>query len=187
MQEVSSFANHFLIAMPTMADPNFSKAVTYICEHNKDGAFGIIINRPLEMELSHILGQMNIESDLEDVNSMPVIFGGPVQQERGFIIHRPGGSWRSTFHSHNDITVTTSQDILHAMAKGEGPADALVALGCAGWSANQLEEELQANAWLISPASPDIIFKLPFGERWRAAAKLIGVDIDRLASVAGHS
>lgn len=187
MQQVSSFANHFLIAMPAMADPNFNKVVAYICEHNKDGAFGIIINRPLEMELSHILAQMNIESGLEDVNNMPVIFGGPVQQERGFIIHRPIGNWKSTFHSNNEITITTSQDILHAMAKGEGPPEVLVALGCAGWSADQLEEELRTNSWLLSPADPDIIFKLPFNERWRAAAKLIGVDIDRLSSIGGHS
>jgi putative transcriptional regulator len=187
MKKFSSLTNHFLIAMPSLGDPNFLQSVTYICEHNEDGAVGIIINRPLGMQLQHIFEQMSIESVIDEVNQKPILYGGPLQQDRGFVLHRPTGNWRSSLGTESEITVTTSQDILQAMARGEGPAETLIALGCAGWAPNQLEAEYQENAWLSCKADPAILFNTPYGERWEAAAKLLGVDLRLLSSDTGHA
>ena len=180
-------ANHFLIAMPALQDPNFFHGVTYICEHSDQGAMGIVINRPLDVGLGEILTQMDISSDDPGINARPVYLGGPVQNERGFILHRPPGKWENMLRTSPDIAVTSSRDILEAIAHGRGPEKSLVALGYAGWGAGQLEQELLDNAWISTPAESGIIFDLPDDQRWQAAAASAGVDLTRLSSDVGHA
>jgi len=184
---VPYLSNQFLIAMPGMGDPNFDHTVTFICEHNQDGALGLVINRPTGMRLGDIFSQMDLEAVDPHTAGIPVLHGGPVQPERGFVIHDRGGDWGSTLEVSESLQVTTSRDVLEAMASGEGPRDAVVALGYAGWGASQLEGEMAANAWLTVPASREIIFEIPFEDRWRAAAALIGIDIDQISSDVGHA
>ncbi len=187
MEETTRLANHFLIAMPSLDDPNFARTVTYMCEHNEHGAMGIVINRPLEIDLKEVFSQMKIDAKIPGVDTLPVFLGGPVQQERGFVLHRPWGEWESTFNITEMIAVTTSRDILAAVANGNGPDEILVALGHAGWGAGQLEQEISDNAWLSTPAESRIIFQLPPEQRWEAAAALAGVDVHRLSSEIGHA
>ncbi|MEW6646712.1 MAG: YqgE/AlgH family protein [Pseudomonadota bacterium] len=187
MTETASLRNHFLIAMPQLADPNFSHTVTYICEHNAEGALGIVINRPLDLTLGEVLQHMQIEPGERVDTAAPVFSGGPVQTERGFVLHRPVGAWTSTLPVTADIALTTSRDIMNAIGHGEGPQQFLLALGYAGWGAGQLEQEITQNAWLSGPADPAILFDLPVEERWGAAAALIGVDLTLLSSEAGHA
>ena len=179
--------NHFLIAMPQLADPNFFHTVTYICEHNAEGALGIVINRPLGIQLGEVLNHMEIEPAGPESRETPIYSGGPVQQDRGFVIHRPVGQWSASLQVTDSIAVTSSRDILVAMAAGEGPEHALVALGYAGWGAGQLEQEMLDNAWLSGPADERIIFELPSEQRWEAAAALLGVDIHTLTGQPGHA
>ncbi|HET7174785.1 MAG TPA: YqgE/AlgH family protein [Gammaproteobacteria bacterium] len=179
--------NQFLVAMPTLEDPNFRESVTFICEHNAKGALGIIINRPMNVVLDDILKQLSLSAHDEATSATPVYNGGPVQPERGFVIHEPLGSWESTLKVGGQLGVTTSRDVLAALAKGEGPQRAFVALGYAGWSAGQLEEELKSNSWLSAPADARLIFETPVEQRWQAAAKLIGVDLALLSGDAGHA
>ena len=187
MSQINDLSNHFLIAMPNLMDPNFSHGVTYMCEHNEEGALGILINQPLGLYLGDIFMQMGINSTNQDVKELPVLFGGPIHPDRGFIIHRPTGIWRSSLEITPDITVTTSQDILEAIAMGGGPNEFLIALGYAGWAHNQLEQEMANNTWLSCTASNDILFKTPIHKRWEAAAALIGIDINSLSSDIGHA
>jgi putative transcriptional regulator len=186
-ENISTFANHLLIAMPKLHDPSFERSVVYICEHSEHGAVGMIINRPLEFNLSFVFEQMNIAVSEPDSNSLPLMFGGPVQPERGFVIHRPEGIWRSSLSLAGDITVTTSSDIIKAIASGDGPEDALVTLGYAGWTENQLEEEVRNNAWIVCPFDPSIIYDTPFDKRWEAAANSLGFDINFISSDEGHA
>jgi putative transcriptional regulator len=179
--------NHFLIAMPQLADPNFFHTVTYICEHNGDGALGIVINRPLDVQLGDILAHMGVEVRERSSTTLPVYMGGPVQPERGFVLHHPPGEWEASLRITDDLAITTSRDILTAIADGKGPRQALVALGYAGWGAGQLEEEMAANAWLSGPADAQVLFSTPDELRWQAAASLLGVDLNRLSGEAGHA
>lgn len=180
--------NQFLIAMPAMADENFSQTVTFICEHNPQGALGIIINRPLEMRMADVFRQLKLPTTQEPLSSQPVLQGGPVQTDRGFVVHRPAlREWDSTLRVSDHIHVTTSRDILNAMARGEGPAEAFVALGYAGWEAGQLENEMVQNAWLSVAAEPRVLFDIPFEQRWHAAGRLLGVDLATLSPHAGHA
>lgn len=187
MIEVSAnLTNHFLIAMPGMADPFFAKTVTYLCQHSNEGALGIIVNRPSDLTLGDIMQQMNIGVSEPGMGGLPVYFGGPVQPERGFVLHEAPGRWDSTLQVSDSIALTTSRDILEAIARGEGPKKVLVALGYAGWSKGQLEREIVDNAWLNAPADKSIIFEQPSAQRWKAAAELMGVDISLLTTQAGH-
>ncbi len=183
----TDLTNQFLIAMPNLADPNFHHTVTYICAHNEDGAMGIVINRPMELALGDILAQMNLTARSPDTENMIIYQGGPVQTDRGFVLHLPDTSWHSSINVSDEIGVTTSRDILEAIAEGRGPADAFIALGYAGWAAGQLEQEIKENAWLSGPAGSDIIFNTPVEKRWEGAARLLGVDVDRLSSDVGHA
>ena len=183
----SNLTNQFLIAMPSLADPNFSHTVTYICAHNEDGAMGIVINRPLDLALGEVLRQMNMASESEEVDAIPVYHGGPVQTDRGFILHHSDTEWQSSIRITEGMGIATSRDILQAIAEGKGPKDSLVALGYAGWGAGQLEDEIKDNAWLSGPADMDIIFKTPSDKRWNAAAALLGVDLDTLSNNVGHA
>ncbi len=187
MDEQATLTNHFLIAMPTLEDPNFHQAVAYMCEHNDEGGLGIIVNHPTEVTLGELLEHLELEPATAAIAGQTVYMGGPVQRERGFVLHNPGGDWDSSLQVSEDVCVTTSRDILAAIAEGKGPSRYLVALGYAGWEAGQLEEELAQNAWLNGPASPDIIFERDSSERWQAAAALLGVDMTLLSSDAGHA
>jgi len=187
MVKTASLSNHFLIAMPSLEDPNFHHTTTYICEHDENGALGIIINRPLNMKLGEILQHMDIVANSEEIASQPVYMGGPVQNDRGFVLHQPPGDWEATLRVTDSIGVTSSSDILAAIAAGEGPQKALVTLGYAGWGSGQLEQEIAANAWLSGPASTEILFDTPSEERWLAAAALIGVDLNLLTGEMGHA
>lgn len=186
MAEPVYFNNEFVIAMPMLMDPNFFRTVIYICEHNDSGAIGIVINRPLTVTLSDVLSQMNITSDSAEVNGLPVLFGGPIHQERGFVIHKPVGTWRSSVVTSDNIAVTTSQDILEAIADTKGPEDYIISLGYSSWQAGQLESEIANNYWLCCPAHEDILFHIPFADRWVTAAASIGVDVNKLSTDVGH-
>jgi putative transcriptional regulator len=184
-----SLQDHFLIAMPAMGDPNFNATVTYVCKHNGDGALGIVINRPMDMLLKEVFSQLALpegEGD-EEVGMQAVLSGGPVQPDRGFVLHRSDTTFESTFDTESEIKVTVSQDILVSIASGRGPQPAYVALGYAGWGAGQLESELAANAWLSAPADAKIVFDTPYEQRWTAAAGLLGVDIHQITNYAGHA
>jgi len=184
-----NLTHHFLIAMPAMADPNFSRTLTYICEHNAEGALGVIVNRPIDMTLATLFERVEIPmaQPVAEFSGAPVYFGGPVQTDRGFVLHRPAGSWQSTLMVADGIGLTSSRDILQSMGEIGEPAEVLVTLGYSGWSAGQLEWELSQNAWLTVAAKPEIFFDLPPEERLPAAMQLLGVDFASLSEVAGHA
>lgn len=182
-----SLRNHFLLAMPSLTDAIFANSVTYLCEHNEHGAMGIVINQPLDLSVEEVLEHLNL-SAAGRLKQMPVMAGGPVQMDRGFVLHRPGPrSWESTLAVTDDIWLTTSRDILVSLADDEGPEDCLVALGYAGWSAGQLEAEISDNSWLTLPADSNIIFDTPCHLRMNAAAARLGVDMNLLSGEAGHA
>ena len=185
--QASNFTHHFLIAMPAMVDPFFAKTLTYICEHNDQGALGLVVNRPMEMSLKSLFEQIDVHLDAPKLVGVPVHFGGPVQVDRGFVLHRPVGHWQSTLEVKDGIALTTSKDILQAAARGEGPEQILVTLGYAGWAPGQLEQELAQNAWLTVSATPDVIFEMPAEERLAAAMELLGVNFASLSDTAGHA
>jgi putative transcriptional regulator len=182
-----SLKAHFLIAMPAMGDPNFNETVTYLCKHDEEGALGIVINRPTDMLLDEVFRQLALEPSDGRLAELPVLAGGPLRRDRGFVLHRSDDEYDSTLDTGAGIRVTVSQDILAALANGTGPDPVLVALGYAGWDSGQLEAELAANAWLSVPADESVLFETPFEQRWAAAAGLLGVDIHQLASYAGHA
>ena len=182
-----SLTNQLLIAMPGMADPNFSTTVTLICEHNDDGALGIVINRPLDLKLAGLFEQLNVEDPHSAAAEDPILMGGPVGPERGFVLHNPGSSFENSLTVSDDIQLTLSRDVIDAMATGDGPQKSLVALGYAGWQPGQLESEMLANSWLNVPASPDIVFDMPFNDRWMSAARTLGIDISKISPDAGHA
>lgn len=182
-----SLTNHLLIAMPQLNDPNFAQTVALICEHSDKGALGIVLNKPLPMRLSDVFTQMKLEASSEIIAARPVLRGGPVHTDRGFVLHRPGGRWDHTHKVSEQIQVTTSRDVLAAMARGEGPSDAFIALGYAGWESGQLEREMRDNAWLSIPMDPRVVFELPYEDRWAAAWRLLGVEPEQLSPVAGHA
>lgn len=188
MVENTSLRNQFLVAMPGMVDGNFDHTVTLLCEHTPEGAMGLVVNRPTTLELGDMLQHMGIESGQLTTGSSPVFWGGPVQPERGFVLHSTGaGVWDSTLKLSDAISVTTSKDILVAISQGQGPANYLVTLGYAGWSAGQLESEILHNSWLNAPADSAILFGTPTAARWEAAARQLGVDVRLLSTDAGHA
>ena len=182
-----NLTNQFLIAMPNMADPYFSKSLTYICEHNEQGALGIVINRPIDLTLSTLLDQIDISLTHAEIGDMPVHFGGPVQMDRGFVLHRPLGDWQSTLQVNDEMGLTTSKDILQAVADGTGPSQFFLTLGYAGWSPGQLEHELSLNAWLSVAADTSLIFDMPIEARFEAAMHLLGIDAINLSEDVGHA
>lgn len=187
MNQATNLSNHFLIAMPTLADPNFHHAVTYICEHNLEGAMGLIINRPMDLNLSDVLQQMDIEVKDKQIEQVSVFYGGPVQEERGFVLHQPATLWESSVIVSDELAITTSKDILIEIAQGKGPAQYLITLGYAGWGAGQLEAELAGNSWLSGPADLNVVFEEPAESRWMSAAEGLGVDINLLSGDTGHA
>lgn len=184
MQTIN-LTSHFLIAMPGMADPHFSRTLTYICEHNERGALGLVVNRPTEGTLGALCATVDIALP-KRLAAEPVYFGGPVQPEHGFVLHRPHGQWRSTLAA-GDAGLTTSKDVLEALARGDGPEEWLVAVGYAGWAPGQLEEEIVRNGWLTVSADLDVVFQRPPEDRYDAALAALGVSLTALSGVAGHA
>ncbi len=185
--EATNLTHHFLIAMPGLQDTHFYRTVIYICAHSEEGAMGIVINRPMSVLLEELLEQMDIVINDESVRYAPVYSGGPVEPERGFVLHPSDQPWHSTMNMGAGLAITTSRDILVAMASGTGPRRSLVALGYAGWGAGQLEHELLENAWLCGPADASVLFDTPAERRWEAAASLLGVNIARMSLEVGHA
>lgn len=187
MDAPDTLANQLLIALPTLADPHFSRSVALICQYDADGAMGVVINRASEYTLGDVFQQMGIESDDEALCARQVLAGGPVHPERGFVIHDGEKAWDSGLEITDGLHVTTSRDVLEAMARGEGPDSVIVALGCAGWGAGQLEDELVENSWLTVPADAELLFALPLEMRWQAAAGRLGVDMTLIADHSGRA
>ena len=187
MTKETNLTNHFIIAMPSLQDGNFSESVTYICEHDDNGALGITINRPSEISLSEIFSQLQINISSGHIIDQTVLNGGPAQIDRGFILHTPVGEWDTSLKVTENIAVTTSQDIMQAIADNKGPNRSLIALGYAGWGPGQLEYEMSENAWLSCPATEEILFNTPLEKRWRAAALLLGIDLQLLSNQTGHA
>jgi len=182
-----NLTHHFLIAMPTMENSFFSKTVIYICEHNDQGALGLVINRPMDMSLTGLFKQLGIAVKDTLNNHSTVCLGGPVQMECGFVLHQPIGQWQSTLEITQELGMTTSLDILKAIANAEGPNQILVAMGYAGWAAGQIEQEMAQNDWLSVPANIEVIFDLPLEKRLPAAMDLLGVDYNQLSGDVGHA
>ena len=181
--------NHFLIAMPGMADPRFSKSLTFICEHTAQGAIGLIVNKPIELTLAKLFDQVEISlpPDKIGLRETNVLFGGPVLVDRGFVLHQPLGDWNSTLKVNDDTGLTTSKDILEAISQGRGPERILVTLGYAGWGPGQLEDELGRNGWLSIRADTDLMFGLPYSARLTAAMGMLGLNYGNLSDAVGHA
>jgi len=182
-----NLANHFLIAMPSMQDPVFGGTVVYVCEHNENGVLGVVINKPTDMTMEVLFERIDLKLESNVDVDAPIMFGGPVQDDRGFVLHTPGTRYSSSLTVTEDVAFTTSIDVLEAVAAGEGPPRMLVSIGYSGWSPGQLEDEISRNGWLTVGADPDILFKLPIEERYTAAMRLLGIDPLMLTSEAGHA
>ncbi len=183
----NTFSSQLLVALPALHDPHFERGVALICQHDEDGAMGVIVNRASEYTLGDVLTQMSLAPHDDHMAQQLVLSGGPVLPERGFVLHDGDRRWDSTLSIGMGLSLTTSRDILEAMAEGEGPGRVVVALGCAGWSAGQLELELGENSWLTAPADPELLFDLPLEQRWLAAGGRIGVDMSRMTDYSGHA
>ena len=182
-----NLTGQFLIAMPALADPFFARTLVFVCEHNERGALGIIVNRPLDLSLENLYERLDLKLEKDGFAGLPVYFGGPVQTDRGFVLHRPIGHWQSTLRVTAEIGLTSSRDILSAVAQLGEPAEILVSLGYAGWEAGQLEQELADNAWLTIDAAPGLVFELPPEDRLGAAMQKLGIHFSQLSDVAGHA
>ncbi len=182
----NSLANHLLIAMPTLNDPGFEGSVTLICEHSAEGAVGMVINKPTSLRIGEVFKELELADLSTERAEQPVLAGGPVSRDRGFVIHNMAGDFESTLQVSSDLKVSFAPDILTALAQSDDSTPALFGLGYAGWASGQLEDELLDNAWLTAPASNELLFDTDFEQRWSQAARSIGVDLDRLAPMAGH-
>ncbi len=187
---MESLENHFLIAMPTLSDSFFKRTVTYICEHNADGAMGLIINQPVEITTGELLGKLNVDYNHSHPNAtLPVYNGGPVQTDRGFVLHtpQPEKNWPSSLQLSDDLALTTSRDILGALTTEEAPEKFMIVLGYSGWSAGQLEQELSENSWLTIPADSQLLFDIPVQLRWETAAQRLGINMWQMSGQVGHA
>lgn len=182
-----NFGNHLLVALPSLQDSYFERSVTLICQHDQEGAMGVMINRPTDLTVGEILQQMGIETRDDHLRDQPVLAGGPVHPERGFVLHDGERGYDSSFQVGDGLYLTTSRDVLEALARGNGPRHALVALGCAGWGSGQLEQELIDDSWLLVPSRFDVLFQLPLAQRWQAAAGSLGIDLFNHAGHSGHA
>jgi len=183
-----NLTDQFLIAMPNMVDPTFSGTVIYLCDHNEQGALGLVINRPTDIDLESLFSRIDLKLEIEPLLHIPVYFGGPVQTERGFVLHEPveGIAYTSSM-AVGGLAMTTSKDVLEAVASGTGPERFLLTLGHAGWGAGQLEDEISKNGWLTVQADPHIVFDVPADERLEAALALLGVSLSTLSGDIGHA
>lgn len=184
---MNTLRDHFLLAMPQLEDPHFSGTLTYLCEQNAQGALGLIVNKPLTLTFGELLKQMQLPAQKERYQHHPIYRGGPVHGDRGFVLHTGRRDWKASLPVSETLSLTTSLDILEALAAGEGPEQFLIALGCAGWEAGQLERELLENTWLTCPASSEVLYKLPAEQRLGAAAASLGINLDLMSGQAGHA
>lgn len=184
-----SLTKQLLVAMPALHDPNFSRTVTLICEHNEHGAMGIVVNQPITLCVDELIRYLDVDADDQDAAPVhnPVYAGGPVHANRGFVLHDSDRKWMSTYTIGDDLKLTTSEDILVDIGRGTGPENAIVALGYAGWGPGQLEQELVDNAWLTVPYQAQIVFDTPAEKRWQSAAGRLGIDLNLISSEAGHA
>ena len=189
LESQSYLENQFLIAMPQLMDPYFANTVTYLWRHNEEGALGIVINKPLQAKVTDIFDELDIQCSIgeQELQHQHVLAGGPVERDKGFIIHDAGTQWESSIAVTDNISVCTSKTILQDIAIGNGPPNYLVALGCAGWEAGQLEREITENAWLTAPANTELLFSHDYTEKSKDAAALLGIHLDQLSPEAGHS
>ena len=185
--ETLNLRNHLLIAMPSMGDPNFDHTVTLVCQHDEYGAFGVTINRALEMTVGELLGQLDIEVRDPHIAGQLALSGGPVQSEQGFVLHDGMRNWESTLRIEENLALTSSRDILTDIANGLGPEHFLLVLGCSGWSPGQLEHEIKENAWLTCPASADLLFGTPPEKKYQAVLARLGIDLNQLTDTVGHA
>jgi len=185
--EASNLTNHFLLAMPGMADSSFGGAVVFVAEHSPKGALGLVINRPMELDLKSLFERIDLKLEIAPMGALPVFFGGPVQTDRGFVLHQPLGAWSSTVSINDSLGLTSSKDVLEAVACGTGPERLLVTLGYSGWGPGQLEDEIARNAWLTVEADPQVIFETPVERKLNRAFGLLGIDPAFLSSSAGHA
>lgn len=182
-----NLTDNFLIAMPSLEDPYFAQSLVYICEHTENGALGIIVNRPLDMNLAGLFEKIDIKLEDATLAKLPVYFGGPVHLDRGFVLHRPLGQWQSTLRVNDEVGLSSSRDVLASVGNSGQPMDILVSLGYSSWDAGQLEDELAQNSWLTVPARSSILFDLPPEERLPAAMQKLGISFSQLSDVAGHA
>ena len=186
-----NFTNQFLIAMPGIGEGTFAGTVIYLCEHTEKGALGLVINKPIDIKLKNLFEKVELSLDREDLADEPVYFGGPVQTERGFVLHErlgeEGGHYNSTLQIQGGLEMTTSKDVLEALSNGAGPKKVLVTLGYSGWGAGQLEDEMGRNSWINVGAEPAIIFDTPVEQRYDKALSLLGIDANMLSQEAGHA
>ncbi len=183
----SSVRHHFLVAVPSMRGTYFEQAVVYVCEHQSKGTAGLIINHPMEASLGLIFEQLHLEQVVIAQKNKPLLMGGPIQPERGFVIHRPFGQWQSSLRLDDDVTITTSNDIIRAMASDHGPQDVLVTLGFVGWQPGQLEKEIMDDQWLICPYDSSLLYNVDFDKRWNVATQMMGVNMNHFISGPGHA
>jgi len=186
-QQAASLVDKCLIATPAIKDPIFASSLVYMCEHSENGSMGLVVNHETSQILDDIFRQLNIECDNEGIKNQPVYIGGPVQLEQGFVLHSGEGSWQNSVEVSNGIHLTSSLDILQAIADGQGPEDYLVILGFSGWSSGQLESELQQNSWLTSTCNPDLLFHQKPEDKWQVAFDSLGFDINSLSPVSGNA
>ncbi|MGB0894757.1 MAG: YqgE/AlgH family protein [Parashewanella sp.] len=187
---MDSLQNHFLVAMSSLDGTFFERSVIYVCEHDEKGAMGLVINRPIGIEVNELLEQMDLSTQTichSVVKNAPVLVGGPVSPDRGFVLHSTQSGWTNSLAITPEIMITTSRDVLSAMGNQQGPDDFIVALGYAGWSKDQLEEEIAQNSWLTIPATPDLLFNVVPEERWQQASKALGFESWQISSQIGHS
>lgn len=185
---MTSLANQFLIAMPSLDESYFGRTIIYLCEHDDDGAMGLVINKPTELSIAKVLSELNlVDEEDEQLNGQHVMSGGPVQTDRGFILHNDNKQWSSSLKLDEQITVTTSKDILAQLNTEQGPQKFIMTLGYAGWSPGQLEQELADNTWLTLEADPELLFNTPVDKCWDKALEKLGVSIDQLSSMSGHA
>ena len=187
MEMESSLQHHFLIAMPSLVDTFFYRTVIYICEHDEQGAMGIIINRPTPITLTELLTHFEISNTSETIINTPIFFGGPVQKNQGMVLHNSDTEWKNTIQIADKVFLTTSTDILKDMGTDKSPEYALVTLGYSSWDAGQLEQEIAENSWLTVTADDDVLFNTPADKQWHAAANLLGIDISLMSNATGHA
>ena len=182
-----SLNGQFLIAMPSLADPNFHQTVTFLCQHTPEGAVGLVINRVHpDLTMGAVFKELNLMS-VPEVESLPLHLGGPVHMEQIFVLHGPPFGWQACHQVTSSVALTNSKDLVETLARGKGPESFILTLGCAGWGPGQLESEIMANTWLTCPASETIFFETPVEERWEQATRTLGIDPTRLTSIAGHA
>jgi putative transcriptional regulator len=184
---MESLENQLLIAMPSLDDGYFNKTVTYICEHNDEGAMGLIVNLPVNLSLHDLLAQIHEDTASNPLLEQRVLSGGPVSKERGFVLHSPQDCWSSSLSLSEEVMITTSKDILLALGTDEAPEKFVVTLGYSGWGPGQLEEEIINNSWLTTPADANILFNTPIEQRWKKATETLGIDLAHLSSEVGHA